>query len=55
MPKEAVLHRAWFRNEIQRGLRDADDPAVTRIPHRNVASGWRRKRAALAKLVADRA
>jgi len=40
---------AWFRAEVEQGLREADDPAVPRIPHETVRSNWRRQRAELVK------
>lgn len=42
-------HDAWFRAEVEQGMREADDPGVKRLPHDEVASGWRRQRAELAK------
>lgn len=47
-------HDAWFRAEVEQGMRDADDPAVKRIAHDEVAARWRRQRAALVKQAADR-
>jgi hypothetical protein len=44
-------HDAWFRTEVEQGMREADDPAVTRIPHEEIAANWRRQRAELAKRV----
>lgn len=46
---DAREHDAWFRGEVERGMREADDPKVRRIPHEHVRSNWRRQRAALAK------
>ena len=40
--REARGHDAWFRGEVEQGLREADDPGVRRIPHEEVALGWRR-------------
>jgi predicted transcriptional regulator len=40
-------HNAWFRAEVEKGLREADDPAVQRISHDEVAEKWRRDRAEL--------
>jgi predicted transcriptional regulator len=47
--REVREHDAWFRAEIEQGLREADDPAVTRIPHEEIASNWHRQRAATLK------
>ena len=52
--EEAGEHDAWFRGEVERGMREADDPAVRRIPHEDVRSNWRRQRAELAKRAADK-
>ena len=52
--REAREHDAWFRGEIERGMREADDPAVRRIPNKDVRSNWRRQRAELAKRAADK-
>lgn len=52
--REAREHDAWFRAEIDQGLREAEDPEVKRISHEEVASSWRRKRAQLAKRAGDR-
>ena len=47
--REAREHDSWFRAAVEEGLREANDPGVQRIPHEQVASNWRRQRAALAK------
>ena len=47
--QEGREHDAWFRAEVEQGLREADDPAVRRIPHETVRSNWRRQRAELVK------
>ena len=47
--QEAREHDAWFRREVERGLREADDPTVRRIPHREASAMWRRRRAELKK------
>jgi predicted transcriptional regulator len=40
-------HDAWFRAQIEQGLREADDRNVKRIPHEEVAMKWQEQRAAL--------
>lgn len=40
-------HDAWFRAQVEEGVRQADDPAVARIPHEQIADDWQRQRAAL--------
>jgi len=46
---EAQAHDIWFRGEVEQGMREADDPRVPRLPHEEVRSNWRRRRAELAK------
>ncbi len=45
--REAREHDAWVRAEVEQGLREADDRTVPRVPHEDVATTWRRQRAAL--------
>ena len=47
--QEAGEHDAWFRGEVEQGMREADDPDVRRIPHEYVRSNWRQQRAELVK------
>jgi hypothetical protein len=47
--RETREHDAWFRGEVEQAVREADDPAVRRIPHEEVRSNWRRQRAELVK------
>ena len=47
-------HDAWLLAEVEQGVREADDPAVTRVSHDEVAAKWRRQRAALVKRVEER-
>jgi predicted transcriptional regulator len=51
--QEACEHDAWFRAEVEQGMREADDPTVTRIPHEKVAENWRRQRAELVKRASE--
>lgn len=53
--REAVAHQqdAHFRRDVEQSLREADDPAVRRIPHGDVRSDWLRRRTALAKRTGD--
>jgi predicted transcriptional regulator len=53
--REAREHDSWFRAEVERGMREADDPNVKRIPHEEVAADWRRQRAELVKRAGERA
>lgn len=34
--RAAREHDAWFRREVEQGLREADNPAAKRIPHEEV-------------------
>jgi hypothetical protein len=44
-------HDAWFRAEVEQGLREADDPTVRRIPNVVVRQRWRERRASLLKRI----
>ena len=50
--QEAREHDAWFRGEVEQGMREADDPNMRRIPHEDVRSNWRQQRAELVKRAA---
>ena len=52
--RESQEHDTWFRNEVEQGVREADDPAVDRIPHERVLSSWRQQRAELERRAAGR-
>lgn len=43
--QDTQAHEAWFRAEVAQGLREADDPAIERVPHSEVATSWQRQRA----------
>jgi predicted transcriptional regulator len=47
--QDAHDHDAWFRGEIDRAMREANDLSVRRIPHEKVLSRWRQQRAKLVK------
>jgi predicted transcriptional regulator len=42
--RAAREHDLWFRAEVKRGLREADDPKVKRIPHEEISAKWLRQR-----------
>ena len=42
--RETAEHDVWFRTEVKRSLREADDPNVARIPHEEVRASLRRER-----------
>ena len=52
--RDARDYDAWLRAEVEQGLREADDPNVSRIPHDTVASNWRRERAKLVEQAGPR-
>ena len=52
--QETREHDAWFRAEVEQGMREADDPAVARTPHDKIATDWRQQRAELAKRAGER-
>jgi len=52
--RAARKHDAWFRAEIEQGLRETGDPEAKRVPHEEVASNWRRRRAELVKRAGER-
>ncbi len=47
--RAAREHDAWFRTEVEQGIREADDPNVKRIPHEEISTKWRRHRSRLVK------
>jgi predicted transcriptional regulator len=51
---ESQEHDAWFRSEVEHGLREADDPAGDRVPHDRVLSSWQQQRADLERRAAGR-
>ena len=52
--RDARAHDAWFRAEVEQGMREADDPNVPLVPDQEVASSWRQRRAELVKLAGER-
>jgi predicted transcriptional regulator len=52
--RAAREHDAWFRAEVERGMREADDPSVKRISQEEVSAKWRRQRAELVKRAGER-
>jgi predicted transcriptional regulator len=45
-------HDAWFRAEVEQGMREADDPDTRRIPHEDVTASWHQQRTELVKRAA---
>jgi hypothetical protein len=46
-------HDAWFRREVQEGLREANDPNAVWIPHEEVVADMERQRADLLRRAAE--
>jgi hypothetical protein len=42
-------HADWFQGEVERALREADDPTAMRISNEEVKAKWNRQRAELVK------
>jgi hypothetical protein len=42
-------HADWFQGEVERALREADDPTAMRISNEKVKAKWSRQRAELVK------
>jgi predicted transcriptional regulator len=47
-------HDAWFRAEVEQGMREADDPSVKRISQEDASAEWQRQRAELVKRASER-
>jgi hypothetical protein len=47
--REAREHDAWFREQVEQSVREADDPGVRRISNDDVRSKWQQQRADLLK------
>lgn len=46
---QAAAHDAWFRQQVQLGLAEADDPATRWVGQEQASKRWARKRADLLK------
>ncbi len=44
---EKAEHDAWFRSEVEQGLRELDDPNVELIPNEQVEADWEIQKADL--------
>jgi predicted transcriptional regulator len=42
-------HDAWFREEVEQSLKEADDPNVELVPHEEVVRKWRARHGKLMK------
>ncbi len=47
--RDAASHDAWFRAQVEEGLRQADDPNVKRIPQSAIEAKWREDREKLVR------
>jgi len=45
-------HDAWFRAEVEQGLRELEDPNVELIPHEQVVAEWEVEKAELLARIA---
>ncbi len=52
--RQARQHDAWFRAEVERGIREADDPDTRLISQEDATESWRRRRSELAKRAAGK-
>jgi len=50
---EAAAYDAWFREEVQLALDEADDPNTVWVSHEEVKADWERQRAELSKLIGE--
>ena len=50
--QEKLAHEAWIHGEVEKAVRQADDPSVQRIPHEDVQARWNQKRGELLKRAA---
>jgi predicted transcriptional regulator len=51
---EKAEHDAWFRAEVEQGLRELEDPNVELIPHEQVKAEWEVEKAELLARIAVR-
>jgi predicted transcriptional regulator len=47
-----AAHDAWFRAEVEQGLRELGDPNVELVPHQQVVAEWEVKKAELLARIA---
>jgi hypothetical protein len=52
---ERNAYDAWFREEIQKALDEADDPNTVWVSHEEVEADWIKRRAELSKRIEDKA
>ena len=49
---EKAEHDAWFRAEVEQGLRELEDPNVEAVPHEQVKAEWEVRKAELLRRAA---
>lgn len=52
---EAAEHDKWFREQVQQGLAEADDPNIAWVPHEVVKEDMQRQREALQARITGKA
>lgn len=50
--KEAVAHDKWFREQVEEGIRQANDPNTVMVPHEEVVKDMHRQREAIKARIA---
>lgn len=48
---EAAEHDAWFRDQVDQAVKEADHPNTQWIPHEEVMAKWAKRRARLTKKI----
>ncbi|GLS19042.1 hypothetical protein GCM10007874_20590 [Labrys miyagiensis] len=51
---EAAAYDAWFREEIQKAIDEADDPNTVWISQEEADADWEKQRAELTRLIGDK-
>lgn len=52
---EAAAHDKWFREQVEQGIKEADDPNTQWVSHEEAKASWAKKRAELLKRVKGKA
>lgn len=48
---EAAAHDRWFRGEVEKALKEADDPNTEWVSHEEAKAAWAKQRARLVKRI----
>jgi predicted transcriptional regulator len=51
--RQAEEHDAWFREQVEQAIREADDPNTVWIPHEEVVRGLEERQRELIKRIED--